>query len=301
MSTHPAIEPASTDTGGRVQLRIEAKQKDLGSFHVRRVLPAPDRRMVGPFIFFDHMGPADFAPNEGLQVRPHPHIGIATITYLFEGEIIHRDNLGSVQPIRAGAVNIMKAGRGVVHSERAGDDLQTQSRAHGIQSWMALPDGFEDDAPSFDHYPADALPELITDGGATVRVIIGEAFGQRSPVRTDAAMLYLECRLPVGARLTIPAAHPELAGYVVSGNTTINGAACTTGTMAVAPSQQPLQLQAQSDSCVMVIGGAPVGERHIWWNFVASSKDRIEQAKADWRAGRFAQVPGETEFIPLPD
>lgn len=303
MSVLPAIPPQddAATANATVTLRIESKKKDLGSFSVRRVLPTPDRRMVGPFIFFDHMGPAEFPPGEGLQVRPHPHIGIATITYLFEGEIVHRDSLGSVQTIRPGAVNIMTAGRGIVHSERAGDDLHTQSRAHGIQSWMALPDGHEGDAPAFDHHPADTLPELM-QGDVKVRVIIGEAWGKRSPVHVDSPTLYLKCQVPAGAALTLPDDQAEIAVYVVSGTVRIDGQDFTDGTMAVAKDgRYALRLNATSESRVMVIGGAPVGERHIWWNFVSSSKDRIELAKADWKANRFAHVPGETESIPLPD
>ncbi len=300
MSILPARQPADHAPTGPSAQRIDARKKDLGGFSVRRVLPAPDRRMVGPFIFFDHLGPAEFPPGQGIAVRPHPHIGLATITYLFEGEIIHRDSLGSVQPIRAGAVNIMKAGRGIAHSERAGDDLDTPSRAHGIQSWMALPAAQEEDAPAFDHYPADALPQLV-HGDVTVRVIVGEAWGEKSPVRVDGRMLYLECRMPAGTSLEVPATYPELAAYVVSGEARIGAQTCADGTMMVAQDGQPMRIDAVQDSRVMVIGGDPVGARHLWWNFVSSSEARIEQAKADWRAGRFARVPGETEFIPLPD
>ncbi|MEO9149466.1 MAG: pirin family protein [Burkholderiaceae bacterium] len=300
MSVLPANQPEDGAPAGPAALRIESKPKDLGSFTVRRVLPAPDRRMVGPFIFFDHMGPAEFPPGEGIVVRPHPHIGLATITYLFEGEIMHRDSLGVVQPIRAGAVNFMKAGRGIVHSERAGDDLDTHSKLHGIQSWMALPDARQEDEPSFDHYPADALPQFA-QGDVTVRVIIGEAWGKRSPVRADGRMLYLECQMPAGSSIEVPSTYPELAAYVVSGNARIDAEDCTEGTMLVAQDGQPLRIKATEPSRVMVIGGEPVGERHIWWNFVSSSKARIEQAQADWKANRFPHVPGETEFIPLPD
>ena len=201
MSYQHAAEPLCSGSEGTIELVIEPREKDLGGFTVRRVLPAPERRMVGPFIFFDHMGPAEFPPGEGIQVRPHPHIGLATVTYLFEGEIIHRDSLGFVQPIRPGAVNLMTAGRGIVHSERAGDDLQQHSRAHGIQSWMALPDGKEEIDPSFVHHPADTLPEQ-TIGGSSVRVIAGSAYGQTSPVTVCSKTLYLECRLPAGSRLT---------------------------------------------------------------------------------------------------
>ena len=300
MSFQPALEPVCIARAGSVELVIEPKRKDLGGFSVRRVLPSHERPMVGPFIFFDHMGPAEFPPGKGIDVRPHPHIGLATVTYLFEGEIVHRDSLGFVQPIRAAAVNLMTAGRGIVHSERAGEDRETTSRLHGIQSWMALPEDLEECAPGFVHYPATDLPRLVMDG-VTVRVIIGEAYGHRSPVMSCSPMLYLECRLPGESALALPDSYPELAAYVVSGEILIDGDRFTDGVMAVAGDRRPMRLEAARDSHVMVIGGAPLGQRHIWWNFVSSSRERIEKAKADWRQGRFDPVPGETEFIPLPE
>lgn len=301
MSVLPAVQPeCDPGTDGSIGLRIESKRKDLGGFSVRRVLPAPDRRMVGPFIFFDHMGPADFDAGQGIQVRPHPHIGLATITYLFEGQIMHRDSLGSVQPIRAGAVNLMTAGRGIVHSERASDDdRRTGSRLHGIQSWMALPAAREESEPAFVHHAADSLPELQHDG-VTVRVIVGEAFGRRSPVEVASPTLYLECRMPAGTALTLPGSCRELAAYVVSGELRIDGQQYRDGVMAVARDARTPRLEAVTDSRVMVIGGEPLGEREIWWNFVSSSRQRLEQARQDWQEQRFAAVPGETEFIPLP-
>jgi redox-sensitive bicupin YhaK (pirin superfamily) len=255
--------------------------------------------MVGPFIFFDHMGPAEFPPGEGIQVRPHPHIGLATVTYLFEGEIMHRDSLGFVQPIQAGAVNLMTAGQGIVHSERAGDDLQTSSRLHGIQSWMALPTDQEEREPAFVHYPARDIPELNIEG-VTVGVIIGEAYGHTSPVMSYSPTLYLDYRLPKGAEVALPQSCQELAAYVVSGEVRIDQQSYTDGKMAVACPGWPVRLAAHEDSHVMLIGGDSIGDRHIWWNFVSSSMERIEQAKADWREKRFDEVPGETEFIPLP-
>jgi redox-sensitive bicupin YhaK (pirin superfamily) len=281
-------------------LRIEPKEKDLGELTVRRVLPSSRRQMVGPFIFFDHIGPAEFAPGKGIQVRPHPHIGLATITYLFEGEIIHRDNLGYVQPIRAGAVNLMTAGRGVVHSERAGDDLNQRSRLHGIQSWTALPENLSETDPGFVHYAAAELPEFEVNGG-TVRLIMGEAYGYRSPVKTYSPTIYLECRLPAGADLALPDAHDELAAYVVSGEIEAAGEKYPAGILAVAENDREFAIHAVTDSRVMIIGGSPLGKRYIWWNFVSPSKERMEQAKRDWRAGRFGTVPGDDEFIPLPD
>ena len=300
MSYTTAVEPKCTGSSGSIELIIEPKEKDLGEFTVRRVLPSAKRRMVGPFIFFDHMGPAEFPPGEGVQVRPHPHIGIATVTYLFEGKIMHRDSLGFVQAIQAGAVNIMTAGRGIVHSERAGEDFNTLSKLHGIQSWMALPTELEECEPAFVHYPAGDLPELDI-AGVTVRVIIGEAYAHNSPVMPHSSTLYLECRLPAGSELKLPESYRELATYVVSGDVQIDEHTYSDGVMAVACPEKPVRLVAHKDSHVMVIGGDPVGDRHIRWNFVSSSKDRIEKAGADWKERRFDEVPGETEFIPLPD
>lgn len=300
MSYQAAEDPVCTGCDGAVELVIEPVKKDLGELVVRRVLPAPERRMVGPFIFFDHMGPASFPPGKGIAVRPHPHIGLATITYLFEGEIIHRDSLGYVQPIQAGAVNLMTAGRGIVHSERAGDDLGETLRLHGIQSWMALPDSLEETRPAFAHYPASELPQFEHDG-VEVTVIVGDAYGHRSPVVVAGSMLYLECRMAEGSALTLPDTYTERAVYVVSGDIRIDARSFSEGAMAVAASGKRVTLHASAQSRVMVIGGEPVGERHVWWNFVSSSKSRIEQAKQDWSQGNFEPVPGETEFIPLPD
>lgn len=255
--------------------------------------------MVGPFIFFDHMGPAEFAPGEGIQVRPHPHIGLATITYLFEGQIMHRDNLGFVQSIEAGAVNLMTAGRGIVHSERAGDDLGQHSRLHGIQSWMALPEALAEMDPSFAHYPSAELPEIKIDG-STIRVIMGEAFGRRSPVMTYSPMVYLECQLGEGASLPLPDTFEELGVYVVSGEIVIDGAKTAPGVLVVAEPGERLRIEAVSAARAMVLGGQGLGKRYIWWNFVSHSQQRMEQAKRDWLEGRFGKVPGDDEFIPLP-
>jgi len=287
-------------SSGAIALRIKPHEKDLGEFTVRRVLPAAQRRMVGPFVFFDHMGPAQFPPGSGIAVRPHPHIGIATITYLFEGEIVHRDSLGVVKAIQRGAVNLMTAGSGIVHSERAGDDLHCDSRLHGIQSWIALPVEDEECEPGFLHYPADALPE-VSAPGSTVRVIMGAACGQSSPVKTYSPTLYLECRLEAGSQLDLPDSYDELAVYVVSGELRIEGESYPGGVMAVVAEGRSATVEATAESRFMVIGGSHLGDRTVWWNFVSSSKDRIEQAKLDWKEGRFAAVPGETEFIPLPD
>jgi redox-sensitive bicupin YhaK (pirin superfamily) len=290
----------SNSQSGSIELTIRPELKDLGEFTVRRVLPSPQRRMVGPFIFFDHMGPAEFPPGEGIAVRPHPHIGLATITYLFAGQIMHRDSLGHVQPIESGAVNLMTAGRGIVHSERAGDDLDTTSELHGIQSWMALPTDDEEVEPEFLHYPADSIPVTEVDGVA-VRVIMGDAYGKSSPVKLFSPTLYLECRMPAGARLGLPGSHDELAAYVVEGRIRIDDQHYETGDMAIAAAGQSPHLVADTDSRVMVIGGSSLGKRHLYWNFVSSTRERIEQAKNDWREKRFDSVPGDDEFIPLPD
>ena len=285
---------------GDPALVIEPSEHDLGGFSVRRVLPSRQRRLVGPFIFFDHMGPAEFAPGDGIQVRPHPHIGLSTVTYLFEGEIMHRDGLGYVQPIQAGAVNLMTAGRGIVHSERAGDDLDRTSRLHGIQSWMALPQDQQECDPAFVHYPSDCLPEVEIDG-IKIRVIMGEAYGAESPVTQYAPTLYLELFMPAASSLDLPRHYDQLAAYVVDGRVGIGRDSISAGAMAVAQDETGMRLQAELASHVMVIGGANLGERHIWWNFVSDSKQRIEQAKNDWRENRFDMVPGDDEFIPLPD
>jgi redox-sensitive bicupin YhaK (pirin superfamily) len=296
MNDHSANPPVDAS----VERVIEPEIKDLGGFNVRRVLPASARQMIGPFIFFDHFGPTEFAPGEGVQVRPHPHIGLSTVTYLFEGEIIHRDSLGYLQPIRAGEVNLMTAGRGIVHSERAGDDLNSLSRMHGIQSWMALPLEQEERDPDFVHYPAAELPGFEQDG-ASIRVIMGEAFGRESPVTQYAPTLYLECHLAAHAELTLPPRYDEMAAYVVSGQLRVGQQLIDAGRMVVAAAGQALRFSAASDSHVMIIGGAHLGKRHIWWNFVSSSRERIRQASEDWRDGRFDKVPGDDEFIPLPD
>lgn len=300
MSYYKVKDSMCTAHEGVIELVIEPKLADLGEFSVRRALPASQRRKVGPFVFFDHMGPAEFPPGKGIAVRPHPHIGIATITYLFEGQIMHRDSLGVTQPIHPGAVNLMVAGRGIVHSERAGDDLDETSRLHGIQSWIALPEQDEECEPDFVHYPAADLPAIELPG-ARVTVIIGEAFGQRSPVRTYSRTLYLDCRLEAGAELLLPDAEQELALYVVEGGVDIEGDHYVAGAMAVARQGAAVRLGAGEASRVMVIGGDTLSQRHMYWNFVHSSSERIDRAREDWREGRFETVPGDDEFIPLPD
>ncbi len=283
-------------------LVIEPRTRDLGGFEVRRILPSASRRMVGPFIFFDHLGPTAFGPGKGIDVRPHPHIGLATVTYLFEGELLHRDSLGCVQPIRPGDVNWMTAGRGIVHSERTGPDERARaSRLHGIQSWVALPATAEEGAPSFRHHPAASLPLLQRDG-VELRLIAGAAYGARAPVETYSDLFYLEARMPAGSSLTLPGDHAERAFYPVAGALTWGASRYGAERMVVVPAGDDVTLEAEESARVMLLGGAPLeGPRHIWWNFVASSPRRIEKAKADWTARRFAEVPGETEFIPLPE
>jgi redox-sensitive bicupin YhaK (pirin superfamily) len=299
MSYHEAATPDCSEAEGSVELVVEPQARDLGEFTVRRVLPSADRQMVGPFIFFDHMGPAEFPPGKGIQVRPHPHIGIATITYLFEGEIVHRDDLGYTQAIQPGAVNLMTAGSGIVHSERAGDDLDETSRLHGIQSWMALPEDQQECDPEFVHYPTDQLPRSEHEGVA-VTVIIGSAYGHNSPVEVRAPMLYLELQIPKGSEITLPDSYEELAAYVVDGGAQVDECPLGPGMMAVFRNGSSPRIKALEDSRVMIVGGANLGKRHIWWNFVSASKARIEQAKTDWREGRFGKVEGDDEFIPLP-
>jgi redox-sensitive bicupin YhaK (pirin superfamily) len=245
------------------------------------------------------MGPAVFPPGHGIAVRPHPHIGLATITYLFEGEIVHRDSLGYRQVIQPGAVNLMTAGRGIVHSERHAEGVAVTSRLHGIQSWIALPLELEETEPTFLHYPASTLPELALDG-CTVRVIMGSAYGLQSPVLTYSPTLYLEATLQANAKLAVLDEAPERGVYVVAGRVDVGGEPYAEGTLAVLRGGATVSLEAETEARVIVIGGTPVGPRHIWWNFVSSSEARIERAKQDWAEMRMGSVPGDDEFIPLP-
>ncbi len=284
-----------------IELLIEPRERNLGDLTVRRALPDKHRQRVGPFIFFDHMGPAQFEPGTGVDVRAHPHIGLATITYLFEGEILHRDSLGYVQPIRPGAVNWMTAGRGIVHSEKVTDDiLASGQRLHGLQTWVALPTEAEGVDPSFEHYPATDIPAVNADG-AQVRVILGSAFGVSSPVSTHSETLYVEAVLARGQSVAIPEAE-ELAVYVVEGSVAINREFVDAGVLAVLKSGASGTVTAEAAARIMFAGGdALEGERFIWWNFVSSSRENIEQARQDWREQRFDAVPGETDYIPLPE
>jgi redox-sensitive bicupin YhaK (pirin superfamily) len=282
-------------------VRLSGHEKDLGGgFVVRRLLPAARQRSVGPFIFFDHFGPAAEVPGVSHDVRPHPHIGLATVTYLFEGAMMHRDSLGSEQLIEPGAINWMSAGRGIVHSERRPPHLRDQRYVnHGLQLWTALPAEHEEDEPSFAHTPAAAIPQVPVDR-TTVRVLVGEAFGARSPVATVVDTVYLDVAMPAGARIELPMLAAELAVYPVAGEVLVDGDPFTARTMAVLPAQ-PVVLEAVGDTRLVVIGGAPLdGPRHLWWNFVSSRKERIVQASADWAAQRMGRVAGDDEFIPLP-
>ena len=292
----------SNCTTPAVETIIAGRKRDIGGFSVARLLPAAARRRVGPFVFFDHMGPADLAPGQGIYVRPHPHINLATVTYLFEGEIVHRDSLGSLQPIRPGAINWMTAGRGIVHSERTGPELRkTGSRLHGLQLWVGLPKAHEEAEPEFRHYPAEALPELEKNG-ARIRVLAGSAYGAASPVHTLSPLFYVEAMIPAGGELPVPAEHEERAAYVVEGAVRCGAERVEAPRMIVFAARSAPVLRAETAARLVLLGGAPLdGDLHLWWNFVSSSRERIEQAKRDWKDGRFARVAGETEFIPLPE
>ena len=283
-------------------LQIAGTAKDLGGgFLVRRLLPDAQRRSLGPFVFFDHFGPVTVTPGAGHDVRPHPHIGLATVTYLFEGAIQHRDNLGYNQTIAPGAINWMTAGRGIVHSERRPDALrQATSVNHGIQLWVALPQAHEEDEPSFVHTPASAIPEVHT-GGAQVRVLVGSAFGQTSPVRAFANTVYLDLLLSAGATLDLPPLAEELALYTVDAGVLVNGEPVPGHRLVVLPAGASSRIEANTAARLMVLGGDALdAPRFVWWNFVSSRKERIVQAAHDWEAQRMGQIPGETEFIPLP-
>jgi len=308
MSLLECLQPVCQSTGksstGEPSIAhvIEPQEKDLGGFVVRRVLPASAQRRVGPFIFFDHMGPSRFAAGTGMDVRPHPHIGLSTLTYLFAGQIMHRDSLGYVQNIEPGAVNWMTAGRGIVHSERTPDALRASGfEMHGLQIWIALPDGCEEVEPSFTHYPASSLP-MIETNRLSMKLVAGEAFGQRSPVKTHSPLFYLHAEAQPQARIPLPDGYAERALYLVSGAITVDDETFGAGRMLVLREGADPAIVAAAASTVMLLGGAALAsDRTVWWNFSASSRERLEAAKADWKNGRFGRVPGETEFIPLPD
>lgn len=288
-----------------IALRIRGEAKDLGGFSVARLLPHPDRPAVGPFVFYDHIGPALFPPGEGISVRAHPHIGLATLTYLFEGGLRHRDSLGTVQDIGPGAVNWMVAGRGIAHSERTPPELAAAGhRVHGIQVWLALPAAHEEDPPAFRHQPAEEVPEVALAGG-TARVIAGSLWGGTAALAFPHPVLLAELRLD-GGRLPLEAGWGERAVHLVSGTARLGGEPAAAGEFCVLAEGHTILLEAEGPVHAVLIGGAPVeGPRILWWNFIASAPERIARAKAEWAArplaGRFGPVPGETEFIPLPD
>jgi redox-sensitive bicupin YhaK (pirin superfamily) len=284
------------------ELVIETRRRDLGGFEVARVLPYAKRRMVGPFIFFDHMGPVNFPPGipKSVDVRPHPHIGLSTVTYLLAGEIMHRDSVGSEQAILPGEVNWMTAGRGITHSERFEAARRSGGPVHGLQSWVALPKEDEESAPAFAHHAGADLPSYEGQG-LSARLIAGEAFGAKAAVKTHSPLFYVHWQLQPGAKADLPAEYPERAAYIVTGSVEVKGRTYEAGRMLVFAAGAPVTFTGVTEATIMLLGGEPVGERYIEWNFVSSSKARIEQAKADWRAGRM-KLPDldNGEFVPLP-
>jgi redox-sensitive bicupin YhaK (pirin superfamily) len=305
MSWLPASDPEPGDVRAcdAIEQVIVPRARDLGGFSVRRALPAAGKQMVGPFIFFDQMGPAEFLIGTGIDVRPHPHIGLATVTYLFDGEITHRDSLGTAVPIRPGELNLMSAGQGIVHSERTSAEQRAKGpRLFGIQAWAALPKSHEENAPAFAHYGTSELPRLSGEG-KTVRIVIGQLYGRSSPAAFPHPSFYAEAVLAPGAVLPLDPDYDERAVFVVSGEIDIAGETFAGGRLLVFRPGDRISILAVSQCRLIVLGGEPMdGPRHIWWNFVSSSKERIDAAKADWKAKRFAPVPGDAEeFIPLPE
>lgn len=304
MSWQPDKDPVLGDRGScdALDLVIVPRARDIGSFEVRRALPHAKRRMVGPFIFFDQMGPVRLSPGQGMDVRPHPHIGLATVTYLFDGRITHRDSEGNVMEIRPGAMNLMTAGRGIAHSERTPADARAEGIAmSGIQSWIALPEAHEETDPTFQHFPAEDLP-TVADAGVSGRVIGGSAFGVTAPVGQLSDWFYVELLLEAGASAPLDPDYEERAIYVVDGDVDIAGETFGPAQLLIFRPGDRITIRAQTAARLMLLGGASMdGPRHIWWNFVSSRKERIEQAKEDWKSGRFKPVPDESEFIPLPD
>jgi redox-sensitive bicupin YhaK (pirin superfamily) len=306
MSFSPSPDPKAGDKFqcDAIKTVVVPRTADLGDgFTVRRALPSAQSRMVGPFVFFDHFGPTVFKSGNGLDVRPHPHIGLATVTYLFDGEIMHRDSLGTAVPIRPGAVNWMTAGRGIVHSERTATERRPKGdHLHGLQMWVALPADQEEMAPDFAHYAVEQFP-MVEQTGGSVRVVVGSAYGARSPVATTSDTLFADAHLKAGSTLPFDPNHEERAIYVLSGEIDIAGDTFGADRLLVFKPGDRITIRALTDTHVTIFGGAAMdGPRHIWWNFVSSRKDRIEQAKAEWAAGHFQKVPGdEIEFIPLPE
>jgi len=305
MSFLPSVEPETTRAAPASPVKeiVDARVRDVGGIPVRRVLPIRGGRGVGPFVFFDHMGPIGFKSGEGIDVLPHPHIGLATVTYVLEGAIVHRDSLGSHQTIRPGDVNLMIAGRGIAHSERTDATARrSPSRLHALQLWVALPRADEESAPSFHHHDAATLP-VVEDRDVRIRVLAGEAFGFRSPVPTPSPLFYADVDLPASGPIDVPGGYDERAAYVVEGAVQCGAERAGPGRMLVFAPGREVSLTATAQSRVVLLGGAPLdGPRHIWWNFVSSSQDRLQRAKRDWKAGRFPRVVGdEVEFTPLPE
>ncbi|ESW63759.1 pirin family protein [Mesorhizobium sp. M0761] len=305
MSFFPGKDPEPGDAfaSDQIELMVIPNAKDIGGFQVRRALPTAKRRLVGPFIFFDRMGPAILRAGQAMDVRPHPHIGLSTVTYLFDGNIRHRDSLGTEMVIQPGDVNLMTAGRGIVHSERTPEELRgAPMSVSGLQTWLALPDGKEEVAPVFENTAALLLPEIDAEG-VSGRVVIGDFQGLRSPVRADTETLYADLRLAPGASVKIPADAEERAIYTLDGDVSISGDRFPAERLLVFRPGDEIVVSSERGAHFMLFGGASLGSpRHIWWNFVSSSKERIEQAKQEWKTGRFDIVPGdEEEFIPLPD
>lgn len=292
-------DPRSCDS---LELVIVPRARDLGGFEVRRALPHGKRQMVGPFIFFDQMGPVQFVAGQGMDVRPHPHIGLATVTYLFDGRVMHRDSEGNTLEIEPGAMNLMTAGRGIAHSERTpGETRADGGRMYGIQSWIALPEAHEETDPSFQHFDVSVLP-TVEDSGVKARIIAGSAFGRTSPVGMLSDWLYAEVLLEAGASVPLDPDHEERAVYVVEGTVDVAGERFEGPRLLIFRPGDRIKVTAVGSARVMLLGGTAMeGPRYIWWNFVSSRKERIEQAKEDWKSGRFKPVPDETEFIPLPD
>lgn len=302
IDTHERRQPAQLQGScSAIELIVTPKPHDLGGFSVRRALPVPERRMVGPWIFFDHFGPVSFPIGKGIDVRPHPHINLATVTYLFRGEILHRDSLGNEIAIGPGDVNLMIAGKGIVHSERQRDEIKAKENTlHGLQLWLALPEADEEIEPEFHHYESAQIPEADI-GGVSVRVIIGEAYGMRSPVKTLADTLYVKVQLSMGQSLHLPDAVEERAVYVVKGRLKAKESSIDEHSMGILRPAEGITVTATEDTYFVIIGGQRLSDRHIWWNFVSSRKERIEQAKQDWRSGAFPKVPhDQDEFVPLP-
>ena len=295
--------PGDATAADAIETVIVPRARDLGGFEVRRALPSAQRQMVGPFIFFDQMGPALMQPGQGIDVRPHPHIGLSTVTWLFDGSIYHRDSLGSSQPISPGELNWMTAGRGIVHSERtAPPDLALARKVFGIQSWVALPKQHEETAPAFDHVEAHKLP-VIDERGISARIIAGSLYGATSPVKTHSDLFYADVQMAAGTALPLPVEHEERGAYVAEGQVEVAGQVFEEGRLLVFRPGDAITLRARTNARLMLLGGEPMdGPRYIWWNFVSSSKERIDAAKDDWKRARFAIVPGdEKDFIPLPD